>query len=31
MSDEARERWREQHRAKRIRDKKWGPTIALGK
>jgi hypothetical protein len=26
VTDEARERWREQHRAKRVRDKKWGPT-----
>jgi hypothetical protein len=26
MSDEARERWREQHRAGRIRERKWGPV-----
>jgi hypothetical protein len=31
VTDEARERWREKHRAKRVRDKKWGPAIGLGK
>jgi fatty acid desaturase len=26
VTDEARERWREQHREQRIREKKWGPA-----
>jgi hypothetical protein len=31
VTDEARERWREQHRAKRIRERRWGPAIGLGR
>ncbi len=26
MTDDARERWREQHRTKRIREQRWGPA-----
>ena len=31
MSDPARERWRAEHRAKRIRDQKWGPAIDVAR